>query len=220
MKEFNWQECWEAIQACPGYTRKYRSNRKTILLATSNKDKFKIVKFFLQKAGLQENEYQILSLKDINYSGPDEKEQGSINQRAKAKAISVANNVSNNYDYIIGIDDGIELKGTMHENVKDYINKILFENYLEVGESVIFPRAYYCIDNNGKTFEIIAKIEYTYKPKDNLKVEPNSYPLSQVVAPIGFDKSLTEMDSQEADEYCWNRCKEEIIKLANFIKGE
>jgi hypothetical protein len=123
MKEFNWQECWEAIQACPGYTRKYRSNRKTILLATSNKDKFKIVKYFLQKAGLEESEYQILSLKDINYCGPDEKEQGSIDQRAKAKAISVANNVSNrnDYDFIIGIDDGIELKGSLRENVKDYI---------------------------------------------------------------------------------------------------
>ena len=195
---------------------------KTIVLATSNKDKFKIVKYFLQKAGLEESEYQILSLKDINYCGPDEKEQGSIDQRAKAKAISVANNVSNrnDYDFIIGIDDGIELKGSLRENVKDYINKILFENYLEVGESIIFPRAYYCIENNGNSFEIIAKIAYTYKPKDNLKVEPNSYPLSQVVAPIGFDKSLTEMDNQEADEYCWNSCKEEVIKLANFIKGE
>ena len=195
---------------------------KTILLATSNKDKFKIVKYFLQKAGLEESEYQILSLKDINYCGPDEKEQGSRDQRAKAKAISVANNLSNrnDYEFIIGIDDGIELKGSLRENVKDYISKILFENYLEVGESIIFPRAYYCIENNGNTFEIIAKIAYTYKPKDNLKVEPNSYPLSQVVAPIGFDKSLTEMDSEEADEYCWNSCKEEVIKLANFIKGE
>lgn len=195
---------------------------KTILLATSNKDKFTIVKYLLQKAGLEETQYKILSLKDINYSAPDEKEQGSINQRAKAKAISVANNISNrnDYDYIIGIDDGIELKGTLRENVKDYINKILFENYLKENESIIFPRAYYCIDNNGKIFEIIAKIHYTYKPKDSLKVEPNSYPLSQVVVPLNSNKSLTEMDEQEGNEYCWNSCKDEIIKLVNFIKGD
>ena len=195
---------------------------KTILLATSNKDKFKIVKYLLQKAELKQTEYEILSLKDVNYSGPDEKEQGSIDQRAKAKATSVSNHITNrnNYDYIIGIDDGIELKGTLRENVKDYINKILFENYLKENESVIFPRAYCCIDNNGKIFEIIAKIKYTYKPKDNLKVEPNSYPLSQVVAPLNSNKTLTEMDKQEANEYCWNSCKDEIIKLANFIKGK
>lgn len=195
---------------------------KTILLATSNKDKFKVVKYLLQKAGLEETEYQILSLKDVNYSAPDEKEQGSIDQRARTKAISVVNNIPNReiYDFIIGIDDGIELKGTMRENVKDHINKILFENYLEENESIIFPRAYCVVDNMGKTFEIIAKIEYKYKPKANLKVEPNSYPLSQVAAPLNSDKSLTEMDKNEANEYCWESCKDELIQLANFIKRE
>lgn len=195
---------------------------KTILLATSNKSKFKIVKDLLQRAGLEETEYQILSLKDINYVGPDEKEQGSIDQRAKAKAMSVSNNVSNrnDYDFIIGIDDGIELKGTIRENVKDHINKILFENYLEKDESIIFPRAYCCINKEGITFEIIAKIAYKYTPKDNLVVEPNSYPLSQVAALLNSDKSLTDMDENEANEYYWESCKEEIIKLAEFIKGE
>ena len=79
---------------------------KTILLATSNKDKFKVVKYLLQKAGLEETEYQILSLKDVNYSAPDEKEQGSIDQRARTKAISVVNNIPNReiYDFIIGMD--------------------------------------------------------------------------------------------------------------------
>ena len=192
---------------------------KTILLATSNKSKFQIVKYLLQKANLTEPQYQILSLKDINYNAPDEKEQGTIDQRAKTKAISVASNLinCNDYDYIIGIDDGIELKGTVRENVKDHINKILFENYLEENESIIFPRAYYCISKDGSTFETIAKIAYKYKPKEDLKVEPNSYPLSQVAAPINSDKSLTEMDEEQANEYCWKSCRDELIKLANFI---
>lgn len=192
---------------------------KTILLATSNKDKFKIVKYLLQKANLTAPQFQILSLKDINYTGPDEKEHGTIAERAKAKANSVAVNLPNrnDFDFIIGIDDGIELKGTIRENVKDHINKILFENYLEENESIIFPRAYHCISKDNATFEIIAKIAYTYKPKAGLKVEPNSYPLSQVAVPLNSDKSLTEMDEQEANEYCWECCKDEVNKLANFI---
>lgn len=192
---------------------------QTILLATSNKDKFQIVKYLLQKANLTEPQYKILSLKDINYTAPDEKEQGTIDQRAKAKAISLLSNISNraDYDFVIGIDDGIELKGTIRENVKDYINKILFENYLEENESIIFPRAYYCIAKDNSTFETIAKIAYTYKPKADLKVEPNSYPLSQVAAPLNSDKSLTDMDEHEANEYCWECCKDKIIELANFI---
>ena len=66
---------------------------KKILLATSNKDKFKIVKYILDKAGLSENDYEFLSLKDINYSGPDEKEQGTIKERARAKATSVSKSI-------------------------------------------------------------------------------------------------------------------------------
>ena len=195
---------------------------KKILLATSNKDKFKIVKYILDKAGLSENDYEFFSLKDINYSGPDEKEQGTIKERARAKATSVRNNLANSdeYEFIIGIDDGVELKGTMRENVKDHINMILFENYLEEGEPIIFPRAYCCIDKNGRMFETIAKIEYSYKHKDGLKVEPNSYPLSQVMVPIGYDKSLTEMDNKDADEYCWESCKCEVIKMVNDMIGK
>ena len=104
---------------------------KKILLATSNKDKFKIVKYILDKAGLSEKEYEFVSLKDINYSGPDEKESGTIKERARRKAMSVKENLPNSdeFEFIIGIDDGVELKGTMRENVKDHINMILFENY-------------------------------------------------------------------------------------------
>ena len=188
---------------------------KKVLLATSNKDKFKIVKYILHKAGLKENEYEILSLKDINYNGPDEKESGGIAERARNKAISVKENLSNpeEYEYIIGIDDGIELKGTVRENVKDHIKMILFENYLEEKESIIFPRAYCCIDKFGRMYETIAEIKYTYKHKDNLTVEPNSYPLSQVMVPIGGDRSLTEMSEEDADEYCWESCKDKVIEM-------
>lgn len=195
---------------------------KKVLLATTNKDKFKVVKYILHRAGLDENEYEFLSLKDINYNGPDEKESGKISERARRKALSVKENLANSeeYEYIIGIDDGVELKGTVRENVKDYINKILFENYLEEKESIIFPRAYCCVDRFGRMFETIAQIEYTYKHKEDLIVKPNSYPLSQVMVPLGGDKSLTEMSEAEADEYCWERCKDKVIEMVDRMVGK
>ena len=194
---------------------------KKILLATSNKDKFKIVKYLLQNAGLTESEYEIVSLKDINYTATDEKEEGKIDERARKKAISVRNNITEKekYEFIIGIDDGIELKGTIRENVKDHINMILFENYLQENESIIFPRAYCCIDKYGRMYETIVKIEYQYKHKDNLKIEPNSYPLSQVAIPLGSDKPLTEMSEEEGNKYCWEYSKNEIIKLVDWMTG-
>ena len=195
---------------------------KKVLLATSNKDKFKIVKYILHRAGLDENEFEFLSLKDINYNGPDEKESGTIDERARRKALSVKENLANpeEYEYIIGIDDGIELKGTVRENVKDHINKILFENYLEEKESIIFPRAYCCVDRFGRLFETIAQIEYTYKHKEDLIVKPNSYPLSQVMVPLGGDKSLTEMSEEDADEYCWESCKDKVIEMVEKMVGK
>ena len=96
---------------------------------------------------------------------------------------------------------------------------ILFENYLEENESIIFPRAYCCIDKSGRMFERIARIEYRYKHKDGLRVEPNSYPLSQVAVPVGFDKSLTEMSEDEGNEYCWECCKSEIVGLVDEMIG-
>lgn len=193
---------------------------KKILLATSNKDKFQIVKFFLRKVGFPENEYEILSLKDINYNGPDEKEQGGIQERAKAKALAVKANLSNENDFelIIGLDDGIELKGTLRPNVKDHLNMILFENYLERDELIIFPRAYACVNRAGKIFETVIRIKYKYRPNDNLKIEPNSYPLSQVATPLNSDKPLSEMDRNEANNYCWECCRAGLIEFFDRVE--
>lgn len=192
---------------------------KKILLATTNKSKFNIVNFFLKKLGYEEDKYKIVSLNDINYNGPDEKEHGKIQERAKAKALSVKCNIENSdeYDLIIGIDDGIVLKGVLRPNVKDYINKILFENYLEENEPFSFSRAYCCINKNGDLFETTTNIEYNFKSNINLKVEPNSYPLSQISVPIGYDKALSDMEKSEANEYSWLSCKNDLISFFDKI---
>ncbi|MBQ3408680.1 MAG: hypothetical protein IJH12_05725 [Clostridia bacterium] len=192
---------------------------KKILIATTNKDKYKIVKYLLARAGLNEAEYMYQSLEDISYNGADKKEQGSIEMRAEMKARAIKEYLKDNdYEYIIGIDDGIYIKGGLQENIKDYIKKILYENYLSNGEEYAFYRAYCVITKDGEVFKTETKIPYSYKAKENAELKPNSYPLSQISVPVGYDKALTDLSEDEANEYTWNNSKEKIIELIRAIK--
>lgn len=193
---------------------------KRILIATTNKDKYKIVTYLLSKAGLSEDDYQYQSLDDINYNGPDKKERGSIEDRAETKAKTVSNYLQNNdYEYIIGIDDGIFIKGKLQENIKHYIKKILYEKYLLEGEEYSFYRAYSILTKDRKIFKTTTNIPYTYKPKDNAVLKEHSYPLSQVSVPIGYNESVTDLNKVEKNEYTWKYSREKLETLVNEIKA-
>ena len=193
---------------------------KKILIATTNKDKFKIISGLLRRSGLAEDAYQILSLDDINYDGPDNKEVGDITERAKRKAETVKRYFNNTtYDYFVGIDDGIILKGQMIENVKEYLKKILYEDYLSDGEEIIFPRAYCIIGrSNDEVFQEIIEIPYVYMSRDNVSLKEFSYPLSQIAAPIGYDKPIAEMTTEESNDYYWKYSESKIKKFLKNIK--
>lgn len=187
---------------------------KKILIATTNKDKFKVVTYLLDRAGLSKSEYVYQSLDDINYDGPDKKEQGSIAKRAEDKAKVVKEYLKEaDFEYIIGIDDGIFIKSKLQENIKEYIGKILYENYLSEGEQYAFYRAYCVIDRSGNEYKTEIDIPYVYKPKENAVLKANSYPLSQVSVPIGHNKALTDLDENEGNEYVWSYSKAELKKL-------
>ena len=193
---------------------------KKILIATTNKDKFKIISYLLKRAGLDDDNYKIVSLEEINYDGPDNKEIGSIVERAIAKAKMVKNYLKNGeYDWIIGVDDGIRLKGNIIENVKEYLNKILYENYLSENEDFSFPRAYCIINKNDDIYTSVIEIPYIYKSRENAVLKSFSYPLSQIAVPIGYDKPIIEMTEKESNEYYWKYSEEEIKKLVANIKN-
>lgn len=194
---------------------------KKILIATTNKDKYRIVTYLLDRAGLKCDEYLYQSLDDINYSGPDKKEQGSIDNRAEDKAKVVKeyldNNKSNVFEYIIGIDDGIFIKGALEENIKDFIKKILYEDFLANGEEFAFYRAYCLIDKSGRIVKTQTQIPYTYKYKDGAEFKLNAYPLSQVSVPLGYSVALTDMSNSEEDEYAWKYSKDKLTKFVEEI---
>lgn len=130
---------------------------KNILLATRNKDKYKIVSKLLSAKTFKN--FKFISLNEIKEDIIDKKEVGDIKNRSFEKAINVYNNLNNNiFDYVIGIDDGIEMKGQMIENVKEYINSILEDKYLKEGEEVNILRAYTFVNKDGNYKSIVTTI--------------------------------------------------------------
>lgn len=187
---------------------------KKILIATTNKDKYRVVTALLSRAGFNKDEYLFQSLYDINYNGSEKREQGSIEKRAEEKAKSVKEHLgSSEFDYIIGIDDGIYIKGALQENIKDYVRKILYEGYLTDGEEYAFYRAYCLVSKNGDTYKTETKIPYTYKFKDGAEIRANSYPLSQVSVPKGYNVALTDLTEEQEDEYAWEYSKDKLISF-------
>jgi len=191
---------------------------KKILIATTNKDKYKIVTYLLSRAGFSKDEFLYQSLDDINYDGPDQKEHGTIENRAEEKAKFVKEYLKDdNFEYIIGIDDGIYIKGALQENIKMYIKKILYESFLDDGEEFAFHRAYCLITKNNEIYKTEIRIPYTYKHKNGAELKENSYPLSQVSVPLGSDVALSDMNEKEADEYVWEYSKKNLYKYRDDV---
>lgn len=187
---------------------------KKVLIATTNKRKYDIEVYLLRKAGMDEENYIFYSLADINYNGPDKKENGNNIERAKTKALNVIDNIDRDkFDYVLGIDDGMIVKGEKTENIKEYLKKILYENYLTEGESIVFSRAYFMIDKNGRTSTTEAKVPFTYKPANDAIMQGHPYPLEQVSLPLGKTRTLSQLSAREYNDYYWAHSCAKIREL-------
>lgn len=174
---------------------------KKILIATKNKDKYNIVEKMLSQTLF--NNYNFYNLDTIDEKIEPDKEVGNINDRATAKARKTFNTLKNNdFDYIIGIDDNIKIKGTIIEDVKLYINKIINENYLEENEIVSILRSFTFISKEGKEKTVLTEIPYMYKStKEKVNISENDYPLDYVMVPLNSNKPVSEIDEATANEY-------------------
>lgn len=187
---------------------------KKVLIATTNADKYRIVKSIFQETIFPKKEYIINSLKDIDVELEDKKEIGNNIERARAKAIQAQKELQDlEFDYYVGLDDAIKIKGKIEPNIKEYINKILYENYISDGEEYAFSRAYCIIDKNGNIKETTAEIPYIYKENKNVVVKEHTYPLSEVAFPIGYDVPLTSLTPEEELAYYLKYVKEALLNL-------
>ena len=186
---------------------------KKILIATRNKDKFATIKQVLSK--IAEEEYRYYSLYDIEGLDKDEKESGTIDKRAYDKANQIYQTIEDNdFEYIIGIDDGIKLKGILRENVKDYLNDIIDDKYLSEGEQIEIVRAYCFMDKNGEYKSTITEIPFKYKKYNGeLKIEANTYPLSHVLTPVDSDTPVSELSNEDDINYCFKYTEPKLREL-------
>ena len=190
---------------------------ENILIATRNKDKFKLLSKLLSTELLRDSKF--FSLNDIEDEIEDKKEVGDIKNRSYEKAMNAYLSIKNNiYKYIIGIDDGIEMKGQMIENVKEYIKDILDDKYLKEDEIVYIKKAYTFIDKNGVFKTIVTKIPFKYKKLTNhFEIEENSYPLNHVLTPIDSNLRLVDIDEETTNNYLLSYSKEGFDEVEKFF---
>lgn len=189
---------------------------KKILIATRNNDKFAIISKLLSSNNFKNSIFY--SLNDIEEIIVDKKETGDISQRSFQKAFNAYNNVKNNYDFIVGVDDGIKIKGEIIENVKNYIKPIINDEFLVENEKLFIVRAYTFINKYGKSKTIITEIPFKYKKlKEKIDILENSYPLSYVLSPIGSSKVVTELNEDASNKYYLKFSQVEFNEIENFL---
>ncbi len=189
--------------------------KKKILIATKNNSKFEVVKNILKKSGFENFEFS--NLNQLNLLEDMGKEVGTVLERAEQKANFIANLLKDNNDFycIIGIDDAIEIRGKIDTEVKKLMPSILNDELLNENEEVKICRAF-CFKTKNNIFKLITKIPFKYK-KYNGEITDKFYPLSHVFYPLNSDFSFSQMDEENANLYNLNFCKEELLKISNFI---
>ena len=186
---------------------------KKILIATKNKDKFEIVTRILNK--INNASYEYYSLYDIKNIEKSDKEEGNIEERAYNKANQIYSNIKeNDFEYIIGIDDGIKMKGILRENVKDYIEDIINDQYLSEGEQIEIVRAYCFMNKKGEYKTVTTEIPFKYQRYNgSLKIEKNCYPLSNVLRTLTSDRTVAQMDKDENNKYYLHYSEKKIKEV-------
>ena len=187
---------------------------KRVLISTTNNDKYDAVSKVFKNSIFPEDKYIIEKLtSDMNV--PDEKEQGSNVERARTKALNAYNHLKEyNYDYIVGLDDALVIKGKIEPNIKEYLNKLLFENYLEEGEEYAFNRAYCIVDKNKKLYETAISIPYLYYGlKEDYEMKEHSYPLVKVAYAIGYNKPICDLEKEDEINYYLKYVKDGLMNL-------
>ena len=190
---------------------------KKVLIATTNIDKFKAVSKVFENTIFPKEEYIIESLSNIQLNLKDEKEVGTNLERARTKAINAFNALKEsdyNYDFVVGLDDALRVKGVLEANIKQHIDEILYGNYFSEGEEYAFNRAYVIIDKNMKMYETSIDIPYVYhRVKEKVQLKEHTYQLAIVAYSLGSDKPICELDEKDEVEYYLRYVKEGLLSL-------
>lgn len=168
-----------------------------VLIATQNKSKFDIISKMIKSILSGEIEFKNLN-EYPNFE--DIEEIGNNIERAKAKAYNAKKQINDEFDVILGIDDGIILKNVEYTAVKEHLYDIIVGDAIKIGEMIYITRAYYLIAKDNKESYCFNKIPYVVRQKLN-DLNQGGYPLNDVISTINDDIVLSDMTEEELNDY-------------------
>lgn len=187
-----------------------------IIIATKNMAKFDIISKMLKT--LSDKNIIVKSLNDINQF-KDVEEVGTNIERAKAKALNTYNNITESFDAIIGIDDGIIINDIEYVAVKDHLYDIIIGDKVPVGERIYITRAYYLITKENIHKYCYNKIPYIVQKK-LLSYKKDGYQLNDVISTIDNNKVLSNRNTEELNKYFLNYSINDLEELIKVIPKE
>lgn len=187
-----------------------------ILIATKNKSKFEIISRMLYS--ILGNNILIKNLNDYDYF-VDKDEIGTNIERAKSKAKNAEEQIKEDFDYILGIDDGIILDGKEYITVKDHLYDIVVGDKIKIGSTIYITRAYFLISNAKNDVLCYNKIPYIVRKKLDT-VEMGGYPLNSVISTIDNDTVLTERSNEELNDYFLKYSMDDLRTMFNNVDKE
>ena len=193
---------------------------KNIVIATTNTDKFNLVKNLLFDLKLKGCNFK--SLSDFNISNQIE-ETGSSKERASQKAHFFINNCKtiDDIDVVIGIDDGMILSGgdRVITDSKTVTKQILSGRKVKIGEEVVNHR-YFCfiLTKSNKEMFAVTEIKFKYLGNNSgVKLEEGKYPLSHVLGYDGYNKTVAEMPPEEVRQLNAKYSKENLQSIIEEV---
>lgn len=187
-----------------------------ILIATKNNSKFEIISRMLYS--ILENNILIKNLNDYDYF-VDKDEIGTNIERAQAKAKNAEEQIKEDFDFILGIDDGIIIDDKEYVTVKDHLYDIVVGDKIKIGSTIYITRAYFLISNDKKEFFCYNKIPYIVRKKLDT-VEIGGYPLNSVISTIDNDTVLTERSNEELNDYFLKYSIDDLRTMFNNVDKE
>ena len=187
-----------------------------ILIATKNNSKFEIISRMLYS--ILGNNILIKSLNDYDYF-VDKDEIGTNIERSKAKAKNAEEQIKEDFDYILGIDDGIIIDGKEYVTVKDHLYDIVVGDKIKISSIIYITRAYFLISNDKKEVLCYNKIPYIVRKKLDT-VEMGGYPLNSVISTIDNETVLTERSTEELNDYFLKYSIDDLRTMFNNVDKE
>lgn len=196
---------------------------KTIVIATTNTDKFTLVSNLLIDLGL--NGWNFKKLSDFEITGQVE-ETGSAMDRAEQKADFFAKSCLeiDGIDVVVGIDDGMILNtgSEVITDSKKITQEILSGDKVKVGEEVVNHRAFcFLLPKTGKKMQATTELKFRFLGNNSgIKLEDGKYPLSYVLGYDGYSKAVNDMSPDEVRELNVKFSKDSLQPIIDELKKQ